>query len=339
VKIIILGSKKESSLESIYLKYLSEMANIDVIIYDSFDQFENLISKNLIFRVINFFQFSPIYLSLNKRIKLFIEINSPDIVLIFKGMEVLPSTIKWIKKQNIKVTNFNPDNPFIFSGRGSGNCNVKKSVGLYDMHFTYDKFVRDKILTDYSLPCFLLEFGFDEKIISEEDLIKTKEINAICFLGNPDKYRAKQILYLAKLGLRIHVYSDNWKKYISHPNVVQYNTIYGTQFYLTLKMYRVQLNIMREHNLESHNMRTFEIPGSGGIMLAPRTADHQRFFIENQEVFFYDNLDNLAIKANQILNMSETDVAIIRAQARRKTIGNFTYANRARQMINYLSAL
>lgn len=339
MKIVILGSKKKSSLENIYLKYLSEIDNIDLIIYDSADQFENLISKNIFLRLLNFFEFSPIYWNINKRIKKYIQFKNPEIVLIFKGMEVTPSTLIWMKNQKIKIANYNPDNPFIFSGRGSGNRNIRKSVGLYDIHFTYDESVRNKIKSEYNLPCFLLEFGFDAMVITDDDLRKEQEINAICFLGNPDKYRAKQILNLAKLGLTLHVYSDNWKKYINHPNIIRHTNIYGSQFYLTLRKYRVQLNIMREHNKQGHNMRTFEIPGSGGVMLAPRTFDHERFFIENKDVFFYDNLDDLVVKAKRILKMSKLDVDILRTEARRKTLTNYTYAIRAKQLIAFLRKL
>jgi hypothetical protein len=35
---------------------------------------------------------------------------------------------------------------------------------------------------------------------------------------------------------------------------------------------------MRVLNLNLHNMRSMEIPGIDGLMLAPHTADHSTFF-------------------------------------------------------------
>ena len=52
----------------------------------------------------------------------------------------------------------------------------------------------------------------------------------------------------------------------------------SSDFWKVLRKYRVQLNLMRPHNLDSHNMRSIEVPAVGGIGLFPDTPDHERFF-------------------------------------------------------------
>ena len=76
-------------------------------------------------------------------------------------MEITPDSLEWAKKKKIKLVNYNPDNPFIFSGRGSGNSNVTNSISLYDLHFTYNLSVKEKLEKEFqSKDCFL-PFGFD----------------------------------------------------------------------------------------------------------------------------------------------------------------------------------
>ena len=43
---------------------------------------------------------------------------------------------------------------------------------------------------------------------------------------------------------------------------------------------------MRIHNPDSHNMRSFEVPGVGGIMVAPDTKEHRIFFEVGKEIFY-----------------------------------------------------
>lgn len=98
---------------------------------------------------------SGIFESLNDILRKKIEEGQPDWIWIFKGMEVLPSTIQWIKERGIRVVNFNPDNPYIFSGRGSGNKNVTHSISKFDHYFSYDANTVKK-LGSQSVPSSLL---------------------------------------------------------------------------------------------------------------------------------------------------------------------------------------
>ena len=49
----------------------------------------------------------------------------------------------------------------------------------------------------------------------------------------------------------------------------------------------VSLNVLNAESLEGHNMRTFEIPASGGVMLARYTAAQDELFPENEAAAYY----------------------------------------------------
>jgi len=50
-------------------------------------------------------------------------------------------------------------------------------------------------------------------------------------------------------------------------------------------------------------MRSFDIPGVGGIMLAPRTADHQLYFEDGKEVFLFKDIGECVKSIQELLSM------------------------------------
>jgi spore maturation protein CgeB len=185
------------------------------------------------------------------------------------------------------------------------------------------------------MPVELLPFGFDldEKLFNE--CVRQKEILKACFLGNPDSQRASFIVQLAEADIPIDVYGSRWDKQLDHPNITIHSPVYLNDFWKTLRKYRVQLNLMRLHNPDSHNMRSFEIPGVGGIMLAPDTPDHRMFFEEGKELFLYNDVETCIAAINSLLNFSEANANYIREQARAKSLANgYTYKDRSKQALD-----
>jgi spore maturation protein CgeB len=258
-------------------------------------------------------------------------------VLVFKGMEIKPLTLKWIKSKGIQVVNYNPDSPFIFSGRGSGNKNVTNSISLFDCYFTYDKTINIE-LKRRTVRSKLIPFGFDSNGFSYKILEEKNEVLKLCFLGNADKFRVNFLEQLAQKGVKIDVYGENWSKFKLHVNISTFGPKYGLEFWYMLQKYALQLNLLRPHNLDSHNMRSFDIPGAGGIMLAPRTPDHQTYFTESSEVFLFSDLNESLQQIRFILNLSFLDRSKIRQAARLKAMDQHTYTHRIGELVQYLYA-
>ena len=104
---------------------------------------------------------SAIYQSINRQLLDAVEEHKPGIIWVFKGMEIWPQTLEWIRSKGIRLVNYNPDNPFIFTGSGSGNRNVTDSIRLFDLHLTYNLAVKKRLEDEYYMRTALLPFGFD----------------------------------------------------------------------------------------------------------------------------------------------------------------------------------
>lgn len=334
---MIVGSDKIYAIENFYRKYLAELGQ-DVQLFTAQNYFYEFYQKSVLNKLLYKAALSGILNKINRLFKAEVTRFKPDVIWIFKGMEIKPGSLEWAKRQNIKLVNYNPDNPFIFSGRGSGNVNVTRSISIYDLHFTYNLSVKEKIEKDFKIPTNFLPFGYDLSKELFEICASQEEILKLCFAGNPDKDRAEFIENMAKGGIQIDVFGNNWDRFVRHPNITVFEPVYGEIFWKVLRRYRVQLNLMRVHNEDSHNMRSFEVPAVGGIMLAPDTREHKLFFENGLEAFWFGDIQNAIDKANYILSLNKKEIDKIRGNARLRSIqSGYSYQHRAKEALSELN--
>jgi len=338
MKLLIAGSDEVWSLEKYFIKHLTN-AGVQVQICPVQSIFLSYYNKSILTKILHKAGWSAIYKQIEEKVKQTINDWQPDVLWVFKGMELSPELLRWIRGKGVKLANFNPDNPFIFSGSGSGNKNVTDSIGLYDLHFTYDTDIQKRIVSEYKVPCIILPFGFEISDSLYEECTKQEETVKVCFLGNPDEQRAGFIQQLAQK-IPVDVYGHNWSRYITHKNVSVLQPVYTDDFWKTLYRYRVQLNLMRPHNPNSHNMRTFEVPGVGGIGLFPHTPDHATYFEEGKELFLYNTINDCITNSETLLSMTTSEAAAIRKAARLKSVqAGYSYRDRALQAFREIKQL
>lgn len=338
MKLLIAGSDEVWSLEKFYIRHLQN-EGVEVEICQVQSMFYKYYQKSIINKLLFKAGLSNIYREIGNKVRNKIEEFQPDVLWVFKGMELTPDLLKWVKEKNIRLVNYNPDNPFLFSGTGSGNSNVTESIGLYDLHLTYDRNIQEQIIREYKTPCSILPFGFEISNELYAECVKQEEILKVCFLGNPDVQRGNFINQLAEK-IPVDVYGHNWDKLVSHKNVQVHGPVYGKDFWKTLYKYRIQLNLMRPHNPQSHNMRSFEVPGVGGIGLFPYTPDHDQYFVNGKEIFLYKDIDECAERSKELLGLSTADAKKIRIAARSKSISSgYSYRDRASQALTEISTL
>lgn len=337
MKILIIGSGSSGAIELYFLKHLKEsLGENNVEILDVQGIFNNYYYSKLLNKVKFRLNLSYIYKHINKIILKEIEIFRPSIVWVFKGLEIFPKTLLILKKNNIKLINYNPDNPFIFSGRGSGNKNMINSMTLYDLYLTYDQSIKNDLINNHNINSELIPFGFEIDDNIRNECTNLSEINRVCFIGNPDKHRAKFILEISK-EVPVSVYGKNWKKFLNNSSIHIHDSVIGLEFWKTLYKYRVQLNLMRIHNLNSHNMRTFEITGIGAIGLMPQTQDHQSFFEDQNEVFLFKSVTDCVKTAKKILALDQESTLKIRQAAKQRGAkSKYSYKDRTNLFIEII---
>jgi spore maturation protein CgeB len=331
LKILIVGSDNRWSIERYFVKYLKQIGAV-VDLYPAADIVFSWHSKNIVHKILFKTGIWKHYRKVNNELIEMASSIKPDVIWVFKGMEIYPVTWKKLRGMGIRLANFNPDHPFIISSRGSGNKNVTASVALFDLHFCYIRSLMSLIEEQFHISTIFLPFAFEESDITYMKEDEIQEINRICFQGNPDSYRADMILFLSENGFEVDVYGYGWEKtkLVNRKNISLYPIASRPDFWKKNQAYRIQLNLFRAHNVGSHNMRTFEIPAVGGIQLAEYSVEQAEFFVENEEIFFFRDKSELKQKVEMLLGFTSKQAELIRQKARKRSLeSGYRFSDRA----------
>lgn len=336
IHLIMTGSRNANLLAASYAKHLTAACNLR-----PFFEYE-LVNTKLPFRILRRLVPNAGFGATNRELLELVRQHRPDSVWLFNGKSILPSTIRKIREMGVLTVNYNPDHPWEHFSRGSGNANIIGALEYYDVHFTYSLRIASQLRDRFpSYTVEILPFGHDvDKKTYTEISSDPTEINRICFIGNPDKKRTEVIQSLLDASIPVDVFGYQWERFLGdHSKLCVHPHVTGFDMYQMIRRYRAQLNILRPHNLGSHNMRTFEIPACGGIMLAEHSIEHQEFFSEGQEVFLYRSMDELVEKARSLLNRSDTEAQQIRTAARnRSEESGYSYGDRAASAIQFIQS-
>ena len=326
MKILIVGSNKEYSIESFYKAELEQSEEIEL--FNAHGMFFEYYYKSLFNKIIHRLGFSRVLRKINAEFLRRVDVFQPDIIWVFKGMEIFPKSLQQLKEKGIKLVNYNPDHPFQFDSKGSGNENILNNIELYDLHFSYSKKIIREFEAKFNVRTSYLPFAYHmAKENSNQNIIRK-----VGFIGNPDMDRWNIINSLLDAGIEVDVFGIGWEKFIVNKKngLTIHPPVFKDDFIDRSQDYALQLNVFRPQNEESHNMRTFEMPALGCIMLAPDSEEHRDFFEDGVEAYFYSNVQDLIELTRKVLAMETEDLISIRKNAYDRSIrSKYGYSDRA----------
>ena len=337
MKVLIVGSDEVWALENAYLKVFKK--HCDCSLFNAHGIFLKYHKASLINKVSYRLGVSSILKKINAELLQVANSKKPDVIFIFKGMEIFPQTLVKLNEIGIKLVNYNGDHPFEHFAKGSGNKNVYDSIGLYDLHFSYSKKIVERIQKEFNIKAKWLPFGY-YKSIAPDTASQLK--NKVCFIGNPDNDRIRIINLLLEDGIEVDVYGSQWDKWDlkKGENLQTFPLLYKDDFNKTARDYKLHLNIFRPHNVGSHNMRTFEMPALGCVMMSPDSDEHRILFEEGKEMFFYSSEKELLLKTREALRFSIKKIRDIQSNAYERSISSgYSYNDRAEYAFTEINKL
>src|SRR4051812_24303559 len=93
MKILIVGSNKSWAIERLYIKYLTELGP-EIHLYPAPDIVFDNHSKNIFRKILFKTKIRTGYPEVNKGLIEQADILEPDLIWVFKGMEIYPATVK-----------------------------------------------------------------------------------------------------------------------------------------------------------------------------------------------------------------------------------------------------
>lgn len=263
---------------------------------------------------------------------------NPELALIVHGRNLDRETIQSIRMvSDATVVNWYPDNPFEERSEERRDTAYLDTVPAYDLVFTWGEHLLDSLRDCGAERVKHLPFGFDPCLHRPLDPSPEFECDAI-FLGHWSKKRELFLSALTELDLS--VYGNGWFRKCRTMDLRRAHegkALQGEAYAWAMSSAKIIVNVVADHNLPSHNMRTFEVPPTESLMLTTRTDGQKEFFEENKEVAMYESPEELRQKAVYYLAEDEERESVAAKGA--QTVQGHDYARRMQQIVNAVKEL
>lgn len=224
----------------------------------------------------------------------------PDLTFVVSPNLVQPSSIKALQQHGL-VFVFFTDNPLDKHHTHSNNW-VKQGLPLWDAVFIWSqelvKHLRQKgVKNAFFHPfCSDMQYHYPQR--------QASQIYDVAFIGNWDDSRKRE-QYLKEIShFRLGIWgSDYWVNRCRETSIRDFCKGMCTyaQIPEILGSAKIGLNIFRPQNEMGHNIRTFEIPATGTLMLSERTQELLNLFEEDKEAVYFSSPDELKRKVEYLL--------------------------------------
>jgi spore maturation protein CgeB len=341
MKILLLGAFSKGALENYYLRGLRALG-IECSCFDITKDYYSAIGHSIWNKVINKIHADFFFNPINRKLSEFLDGEFYDIILVFKGLTLYTETIGNLRAHTKILCCYNPDHPFKYYSPDSGNRYTLESIRLYDIYFTYSGRISEQLKSEWEVKSYVIPFGYDDSEQGDYHLDAAIYENKWLFIGTWDREREALLSTLKENNLNIYG-DESWNNHSGKKNDKIINSYQGKPLYNDEYKAAIQnasgiFNFLRPQNIEegSHNMRTFEVPGYGGLLISNRTEEQKGFFEEDKEAIYFEGSEELNDKL-QFLDGNKTVVEKIKRAARRRSENSgYGYSFRSRQLFDVI---
>jgi spore maturation protein CgeB len=281
-------------------KLQSVLSNWETEIVDTNIPFQkkSRFSRSLGFR----FKRGPLIRGINHLILSQIESGHYELIWVDKGVYITEKTTKILSGRTDKLVHYTPDTAFY----QNKSKHFIKCLPYYDFLITTKSFEREQYLRHIAEDRLLLTTqGFDKDVHRPFYDFENKE-NCVVFIGLWEPARAEVVQKLIDAQIQVKLAGHKWGKFVERDSTSQYLEYVGTNiknddYAGLISSALFSIGCVSKRFPELHTTRTFEIPACGTALLTERNKETSSFYDED-EVIFYDNLDDLINKVRYYQN-------------------------------------
>ncbi|MDO8557213.1 MAG: glycosyltransferase [Candidatus Jorgensenbacteria bacterium] len=343
MKVIIVGKGARGGVESFILKAFIQ-SGVETKFLDS----DKYFAQSVFNRIFNKIRRTPKYWgvkSFNDAVIKEAEEFTPDFILFFKPVLILPSTLVKLKAVT-KTFSWYPD---YIPTKKSASTYFFDSIPLYDCHLSFN-FANVEELKKLGakrslfLPCAADLDCHGPVAASDEE---KKELGAdIVFMGTyANEKRAEYLERLCKDGYDIKIYGDGWEKHpknscLRQKNCIQFKALYCKDMSKVLNSSKISLSFVREYNKKvvTFCCRIYEIPASGGFMLHQRALKTDEVFKEGEEAAFFSSYEEMREKIDFYLKNEELRKKIVQ-KGKERVLREYLFIHRVQSIIEIFKEL
>lgn len=235
----------------------------------------------------------------------------PNVIFLIKAETIAAQTLRRIKQSiSCAIINFYTDNPFTLWNHNS-NAKVLERLPVIDCFLSWSKMLINPLISAGCRHLCSFPFAYDETIFNDYNIITDNKPKAyaadVCFVGSWELEREYWLSALHRQlpSVELAIWGNGWHKQCTDQllkGCIQGSAVYHHNLITILHSSKIILNFIRTQNMTSHNMRTFEVPASGGFLLTQRTTEQAcEYFKEGESIACFGNLEELVNKVTLYL--------------------------------------
>lgn len=332
-RLLIVGSSEEGALEAAYAAAFRR-AGVETIVFDP-DAHTFGRSSRILTRL----TWSLRHLAVSATLRRYIA-RAPrfDAVLVFKGYFLDRACLQFCRaRTGVPWLNFNPDSPFD-PGRSTSSRHIRETIGDYDLYIIWSRELVTRLRAAGARRAEYLPFAAAPEAHFPDPARDLQLQGTLTFVGSHDAQRAEWLGSLA--GMPLAIYGNAWQDLPRRSALrahVRSRAVYGAGLRRIVSSSLASINILRPQNAGAHNMRTFEVPAMGGLLLTSRSSEQQAFFPENEASLMFERPQELRSVAERLLR-GDYDVNAMKANALERARAH-TYHARARTILGFIDTL
>jgi len=323
-KVLVIGITNEGTLPESYARAF-ERLGMEVVRFD----FERAIMQASRFtgnRILRRALRSSLWNTVNREVAEVAERTRPALIFAVKCSFLHPETVRQIRKSvGVPFVNYYPDHPYIGTPWDPREASALRRdlievLRQYSIVWMWERGLVERLRRD-GVDAKFLPFAVDPEVSRPRSVAEGFHCEAcnlthdVAFVATYSRFRCTEIAAIWKH--TVAIWGNNWPRkwrtlsgqHRTHPPV------WGSAVGDIYSRAAVSLNVLNAENLGGPNMRTFEVPGSGGIMLARYSLEQHEFFPENEAAVYYRSPAELDDKIDWLLHDSE-----LRARIRRNAV-------------------
>ncbi|MHC4788618.1 MAG: CgeB family protein [Planctomycetota bacterium] len=226
----------------------------------------------------------------------------PAFVLAFKGAYLHAETVRRVRDEgSIPFINYYPDNPYCGVPLDPRKTSAQRRDLLevlrqYDRVYTWERGLVARLESD-GVRAAYLPFGADLEACSSTGTALCPDcgtVHEVVFIGQHNAKRERHVGLIARHD--VGLWGSRWRRAAARfrgRHTIHQRPAFGQSCAALYRGAAVSLNVLDDLNMPGHNMRTFEIPASGGLMLSTFTESQAEFFPEEEAAWYYRDPEEL----------------------------------------------
>lgn len=240
--------------------------------------------------------------------------QKPEIVFIYRGTHIFPSTLRKLRLAvpGVKLLGYNNDDPFSPNYTGWLWRHFIAGIQLYDLVFAY----RARNIKDFNgagarqvamlRSWFLPRRNFPVVLTNEE--LEKYECDVV-FIGHYEEDgRLDYLEEIVRQGWRLRIFGHGygWDDVLARSSLLSslgpVHTVWGDEYNKAICGAKVALCFFSRLNRDTYTRRCFEIPASGTLLMSEYSDDLASLFVEDKEAVFFKDITDMRGKLSWVLN-------------------------------------